>query len=230
MLKYLCLLCSALIVTSFTMVSAQEPEQKNVDVDINIYNGDSIGQGDSGVIDTSVESADPGDDEVGGGGESNTIGGIEPADVNEMQLRRKAINFETVGFGPASLQNLGVDELSYNFYAGRLWEVNQNAAIKAIGEVTTDFDKAVFASIGLGANLYPFNADISPYIGGDLGLGIGRGFGDNAFGFDLGVALGALLFRTSNVQMSLEGKVHTLLNEIDGDFPYYLTGRIGILF
>ena len=113
-----------------------------------------------------------------------------------------------------------------------MWEVNKFAAIKALGEVASDFDKATMGSFKMGANLYAAPTDFSPYIGGGLGLGYGALPDDQQFGFNLGAQVGALLFRTSNAQMNLEGSAEMMLSQLDngGGVPSVYSARLGVLF
>ncbi len=172
------------------------------------------------------------DDQTQAGREQDNIGNIEPGEVNDLQRRRQALRLGAAGFGPATFG--GVDaEAAYNFYGGYLWEVNPHAAIKGIIDATTDFDQAVLASANLGGNLYIFNADVSPYIGGELGLAYlasGDPDLDDNFGFSTGASIGAQLFRTANTQMNLELGTRFHLQELDDDVPLMYTARVGVLF
>jgi len=166
---------------------------------------------------------------AGTGGDS--IGGQTPSHRTDLQRRRVAYNFTTVGFGPATMKNMGTNELAYSFFAGRLWEVNPYAAVKANFEVTSDLSHAVLGMLDLGANFYILNADMAPYIGGDLGFGLGRDTdGKTPYGFDLGGAVGIVLFRTSSVQMSVEGKAQVLFDTHNKSYPDIYTVRLGVMF
>jgi len=169
---------------------------------------------------------------AGTGGDS--IGGQTPSHRTDLQRRRIAYNFATVGFGPASMKKMGIDnELCYNFFAGRLWEVNPYAAVKANFEITSDFSHAVLGMLDLGSNFYILNADVTPYIGGDLGFGLGRDatHGKTPYGFDLGGAIGIVLFRTSTVQMSVEGKAQVLFDTHNNkSYPDIYSVRLGVMF
>lgn len=169
---------------------------------------------------------------AGTGGDS--IGGQTPSERTDLQRRRIAYNFATFGFGPASMKKMGIDnELSYSFFAGRLWEVNPYAAVKANFDITSDFSHAVLGMLDLGANFYILNADVAPYIGGDLGFGLGRDVtaDKTPYGFVLGGALGIVLFRTSTVQMSVEGKAQVLFDtHSNKNYPDIYTIRLGVMF
>ena len=160
------------------------------------------------------------------------VGAIPAEQTKVLQNRREAKRFTTVGFGPAGFGNIDERTPAYDIYAGRMWEVNKFAAIKALGEVTSDFDKATMGSVKMGANLYAAPTDFSPYIGGGLGLGYGALPDDQQFGFNLGAQVGALLFRTSNAQMNLEGSAEMMLSQLDngGGVPSVYSARLGVLF
>jgi hypothetical protein len=161
---------------------------------------------------------------------SHEVGRIAPEDTKVLQNRREAKRFSTAGFGPAGFGNIDERTPAYDVYVGRLWEVNKFAAIKALGEVASDFDRATLGNISMGANLYASPTDFSPYIGGGLGLGYGTVPGDRNFGFNVGAQIGALLFRTSNAQMNLEGSAEMMVSQLgDGD-PSIYSARLGVLF
>lgn len=166
---------------------------------------------------------------AGTGGDS--IGGQTPSQRTDLQRRRVSYNFATFGFGPATMKNMGTNELAYSFFAGRLWEVNPYAAVKANFEVTSDFSHAVAGMLDLGSNFYILNTDVAPYIGGDLGFGLGRNAdGKTPYGFVLGGAIGIVLFRTSTVQMSVEGKAQVLFDTHNKSYPDIYTVRLGVMF
>lgn len=163
---------------------------------------------------------------------ASEVGAIPQSQTKVLQNRKEAKRFSTAGFGPAGFGNIDERTPAYDLYVGRMWEVNKHAAIKALGEVASDFDKATLANVTMGANLYAAPTDFSPYIGGGLGLGYGAVSGDRDFGFNVGAQIGALLFRTSNAQMNLEGSAQMLLSELeDGEGqPSVYAARLGVLF
>lgn len=163
---------------------------------------------------------------------ARTVGAIPAEQTKILQNRRESKRFTTAGFGPAGFGNIDERTPAYDIYAGRMWEVNKHAAIKALGEVASDFDNATLANVTLGANLYAAPTDFSPYIGGGMGLGYGTVPGDQEFGFNVGAQIGALLFRTSNAQMNLEGSAQMMLSELeDGNGnPSVYAARLGVLF
>ena len=152
--------------------------------------------------------------------------------VNELQGRKKALNLRTLGFGPGIPGGMKTNKLTYNFYGGRIWEVAYQAAVRANGELITDFRKAAYLAGNLGMSYYPFKiTQFSPYVGGEMGLGyVHRGTGDNAFGFNMGALAGTILFRTSDVQLSVELKGQILLQDFNAGAPASFSMRLGILF
>jgi hypothetical protein len=158
------------------------------------------------------------------------VGAIPPEQTKVLQNRREAKRFSTAGFGPAGFGNIDEHTPAYDLYVGRMWEVNKFAAIKALGEVASDFDKATLGNVTLGANLYAAPTDFAPYIGGGMGIGYGTIPGDRNFGFDVGAQIGALLFRTSNAQMNLEGSAQMMVSELGNGDPSIYAARLGVLF
>lgn len=161
---------------------------------------------------------------------ASEVGAIPRSQTKVLQNRREAKRFTTAGLGPAGFGGIDEKTPAYDLYAGRMWEVNKHAAIKALGEVASDFDRATMANVTLGANVYAAPTDFSPYIGGGMGLGYGTVPGDQEFGFNVGAQIGALLFRTSNAQMNLEGSAQMLLSELDNGNPSVYAARLGVLF
>jgi hypothetical protein len=160
----------------------------------------------------------------------DTVGGIAPSEIKTLQRRRQAKNFSAAGFGPAGFGNVDEDGPSYDIYLGRFWEVNSRAAIKALGEMASDFNENHFGSFNLGANFYAMPTDFSPYVGAGAGLAYGSQTGDNGFGFDVGASIGALLFRTATAQMNLEGNAKMLMTELNDEAPTVYSARLGVLF
>jgi hypothetical protein len=158
------------------------------------------------------------------------VGAIPKEQTKVLQNRKEAKRFTGAGFGPAGFGNIDERMPAYDVYVGRFWEVNRFAAIKALGEVASDFDNATMSSLQLGANMYASPTAFSPYIGGDLGLGYGMVPGDRNFGFNVGGSIGALLFRTSNAQMNLEGAAQMMLSQLDNKNTSIYTARLGVLF
>ncbi len=147
-----------------------------------------------------------------------------------QETKRSAAEFTFAGFGPGVMDNISSEDLAYSFQFGRIWEVNPYAGIRAMAEATTDFSNSVVAGLNLGLNFIPFEAEISPFLSGDFGFGFARENTQNLFGFNAGVSAGLQLFRYSTVQMLIEGRVHTLLDEWNGDYPTVYSARLGLLY
>jgi hypothetical protein len=165
---------------------------------------------------------------------SDTVGAIRPSETKTLQRRHESKRFTAAGLGPAGFGNVDEDNPSYDFYVGRFWEVNPHAAIKALGEVTSDLDDNHMVDFNLGSNLYALPTEVSPYVGGQMGLSYGRGMGepkDNDFGFNVGASIGALLLRTADAQMNLEGNAQVVLTDMEtDDMPTVYSARLGVLF
>jgi hypothetical protein len=190
-------------------------------------NGDQWGNGEEWGDETQPRTRDNGEAVDPYADDQNGADEMTLTRVREPRMR-----FGTAGGGAAGLSNLGTeDELAYNFYAGGVWEVNPFAQLKALGEATGTFEEKVLLSASLGANFFPVNAAISPYLGGDVGVGYGIGETDDGVGLELGASAGLLLFRLADTQVNLEAKTQWTLTEIDSDqFPFRYIGRLGILF
>ncbi len=138
------------------------------------------------------------------------------------------------GFGSGALDNLGADDVSYQAYLGRIWNAGALFGVKALAEVTSDFDNAILASALVGSNFYPVKeSNFAPYIGAAGGIGYAHGAGTtDILGFDLSSTIGFLLFRTAPIQVQIEGNANFLFREItpDGGMPMTFTGRVGVQF
>jgi hypothetical protein len=167
----------------------------------------------------------------------DTVGGIQSGEERTLERRRKAKNFTGAGLGPVAFGHLEENKPSYNFYLAHFWEVNSRAAIKAVGEVASDLDHAHYFDFSGGVNFYAMPTDFSPYLGGNFGLGFDQSRGNDAFGFNVGASLGALMFRTSTAQVNLEAMAQMLLDKSDevgpdedDEFPTIIGARVGVLF
>ncbi len=183
-----------------------------------------------GSLSLATAASDYSEDEKKKSDEDQTVGNIDTAQTDDLSNRIKSKKFGIFGIGPAMITVDPEDDISYHFYAGSIWDVNPWASVKAIAQVTSDFDNTLMSSGGLGANVYASNGNVSPYLGADMGFGYAYGEGESATGFSLGGSAGLLLFRTSDTQFNIEFNTVTILDKINDSFPLYYTGRIGILF
>ncbi|MFP4165178.1 MAG: hypothetical protein ACLFQB_15635 [Chitinispirillaceae bacterium] len=180
------------------------------------------------VLPVQQDTVDDGDDENGQFPPPDTT---PPGPAPGMQeTKRRAAEFTFGGFGPAVMENITSEDLAYSFQFGKIWEVNPYAGIRAMAEVSSDFSNSAVAGVNLGLNFVPFESEISPFLSGDFGFGYARDDTENLFGFNAGVSAGLQLFRYSTVQMLIEGRAHTLLDEWNGDYPTVYSARIGLLY
>ena len=157
---------------------------------------------------------------------ADTSNGGKPAGLS----KKKATRFTAFGFGPANLDNIESAGLAYSFYGGNYWDVARYAGLKLFAEATTDFDNSLLTGISIGANIYPVDSDISPFIGGDMGFGYTRASGDNFFGLSFGGSAGFQFFRTSDVQLNAELKASVILDRSGKGYPANYMARLGIFF
>ncbi|MBD3316575.1 MAG: hypothetical protein GF344_12370 [Chitinivibrionales bacterium] len=160
--------------------------------------------------------------------DQDLVGDIEPDETEEIARRKEALHLVTFGFGPGSFVGLDTDPISYNFYGGYKWEPTAHGAVNVIGDVTTDWGSAVMAMMNIGGDFYPLKTSVSPFIGGDAGLGFVRAEDENAAGFTLSGSVGVVFFRTSNVHLDIVIRNTLHVKEIGGENPYVLVGRVGL--
>lgn len=134
--------------------------------------------------------------------------------------------------GVGALNNLETDQPAYEFHAGKLWSMGPKLALSTHADATTDFDQSVLASGNVGVNWYPMDTEIKPYVGAAAGLGYANAAEDEELGLQIGGLVGAKLYEGQNLGVNIEANSNVLLNEIvDGEnFPYTISGRIGVTF
>jgi hypothetical protein len=111
--------------------------------------------------------------------------------------------------------------------------LNSYFAPKALFEATTDFSESVITSALIGANVYPINKAISPYIGAGAGVGYAKSADDrDVFGFDVGSSFGLMLFNTAPFKVSVETNANFIFRDIGDDdgMPMSFSARLGVLF
>lgn len=163
-----------------------------------------------------------------GNSNDDGVGNIESGDTTKMLKRKEALHLAAFGFGPAWFSNLDNGPQNYNLYGGYLFEPHPQAAIKALLNITSDFSTDFVALADLGANFYALTSDITPYVGGSLGLGFIHAEGENNAGFTGSGSAGLMLFRTSNVHLNLEFMASVFFNKIHDERPVQMMARIGI--
>jgi hypothetical protein len=138
-----------------------------------------------------------------------------------------------IGAGPSVLDNLQAEDWSVQFYGGKQWAMANYIAPKALLEATTDFSESVLASALLGANFYPVQKAISPYVGIGTGVGYAKAADDrDVFGLDVAGTFGLLVFRGAGLQFNLETNANFIFRDIGSDdgMPMSFSGRLGVLF
>lgn len=137
-------------------------------------------------------------------------------------------DFKFFAFGPGAIINQDAHGVAYHLAGGYFHEATSSAGIRVLGggDFTSD---AVNASAALGALAFLGKGEFAPYVGADLGWGVAYGEGWSN-GFVLGGSVGVQMFRSSKVQMNLEGRSTVMFAENDGGFPVVLAGALGISF
>lgn len=137
-------------------------------------------------------------------------------------------DFKFFAFGPGTIINQDAHGVAYHLAGGYFHEAMSSAGIRVMGsgDFTSD---ALNAEAALGAMGFLGQGEFAPYAGADLGWGVAYGDGWSN-GFVLGGSLGVQMFRSSKVQMNLEGRSTVMFAENDGGFPVTLAGALGISF
>ncbi len=158
------------------------------------------------------------------------VGEIYGDDQRRVTSRVESLSFWSFDFGPGSGSNVGNNAMFYNVSAGRHWEVNTNAEIRATGAINVaSKDSGSLTTLALGGSWLTSTADISPIVGAEFGYGIATASGrDTMSGFAIGAHAGARFFRTAKTQLSLEGNIKTVL--ISDTKPVFYGLQLGILF
>ncbi len=143
-----------------------------------------------------------------------------------------SLRLGAAGAGPATFNNVESDRQAYNIYGGYVYELTPYAALKGLIDATSDFDNAVLASANLGGNLYLLNRDVSPYVGGEVGLSVlyENEQDNDEWGLGAGLSLGAQIFRFGTTQINLELSTKFNLNDFDENDAFVYTSRVGVLF
>lgn len=137
-------------------------------------------------------------------------------------------DFKFFSFGPGVLFNQDSDGLAYHLAGGYFHQAMSKAGIRAMG--TVDFnDNSLNAGGALGALAFFPTGEFAPYGGADLGWGVAYGDGWSN-GFILGSSVGLQMFRSSSVQLTIEGRSTVLLATNDGGYPVSLSGSLGMSF
>jgi len=138
-----------------------------------------------------------------------------------------------IGAGPGVLDNIQATDWSVQFYGGKQWAMNNYISPKAVLEATTDFSESVLTSALIGANFYPVQKAISPYVGLGTGVGYAKAADDrDVFGLDMAGTFGLLMFRSAGFQVNLETNANFIFRDIGSDdgMPMSFSARVGVLF
>lgn len=137
-------------------------------------------------------------------------------------------SFKFFSFGPGVLFNQDSEGTAYHLASGYFHQAMPKSGIRAMG--TVDFnDNSLNAGGALGALAFFPMGEFAPYGGADLGWGVAYGNGWSN-GFIVGSSLGLQMFRSSSVQLTLEGRTTMMLATNDGGYPVSLSGALGMSF
>jgi hypothetical protein len=139
--------------------------------------------------------------------------------------------FITAGIGTAGFINLENRSTPYSMHYGYVMTINPYVNGRLIGELTTDFNSAIFANVECGAEItVGGNKYATPFFGSGLGLAAARGSGKYGGGITMSTNGGVYLFRTELYQVNLQGRLLGLLSPIDGKYPFTYSIKIGVMF
>jgi hypothetical protein len=137
------------------------------------------------------------------------------------------------GFGTSHFDNIGIGQLSYDFFLGRFWQLRDGFSMGVSGEVLTEFEKAILMDITLSALYYPFYTFIMPFGSISLGPGYLRAHGENSYGLFGGLELGIISSNAFPFILMVSGRLDLLI-ELVGNrglpLPLVYSLRIGTAF
>lgn len=142
--------------------------------------------------------------------------------------RAEEKDFRFFSFGPGALINQDAQGVATHLAGGYFHEASSSAGIRVLGsgDFTSD---ALNVSAALGALAFLGGGEFAPFAGADLGWGVAYGDGW-CNGFVLGGSVGVQMFRSSKVQMNLEGRSSVMFADNDEGFPVVLAGALGVSF
>lgn len=139
-------------------------------------------------------------------------------------------DFTSFSFGPGALLNQDAHDVAYHLAGGYFHQAAGNAGIRVVGHGDFTGDR-VNLGAGLGAVAFLPAGELAPFAGADLGFGSAYCGPDGwTSGFALGGSLGVWLFRSSQVQMNIEGRTTVIFADGGDGFPVTLNGSVGLLF
>ncbi len=157
------------------------------------------------------------------------VGEISYEEQEKVRARVQTLDLTSLSFGPSWSSDMNNSDVFYSVHAGRTWEVNTHAEVRAnLDAAFASTNEGLWLSGTIGAGWLLTTDDFSPVLGAEFGYGYAHvdGFPDPS-GFVLGGFAGVRFFRTSTTQMSLEGFFQTIMRY---ENPVMAGLRFGILF
>ncbi len=137
------------------------------------------------------------------------------------------------GFGTAHFDNIGIGQLSYDFFLGRFWQLKEVFSTGISAEILTEFKDAILLDATASALYYPFYTFIMPFGSFSLGPGYLHALGEKSFGLLGGAELGAIFPSIFPFVLMVSGRLDLLveLGENHGlPLPLVYSLRIGAAF
>ena len=163
------------------------------------------------------------------------IGDVTQGEASGPLQKKETSKYWLVGFGPSALFGSNSQGVSYGFSLGYEWDIETQAGVKIFYSGAFDPDGGVFSSLGLGGAYFFSDGDTAPLIWGDFGFGSARKNGtsnvSNISGFQLGIGPALRLFRTSKINVEIQGRYAVILRKFDkGGTPSTMGLQVLILF
>jgi hypothetical protein len=137
-----------------------------------------------------------------------------PSRTDRKEEINRSLNLIGASFGPAKFLKNG-KEIGYHIQTRSDFDIiDQGSALIALNGFF-DENKNLLLDFSIGARYFFLSNNLSPFVGGDLGLGlIFKEDFDPKFGFTLGAQTGIQFFRNSDVhiEIALNYKGHTKYN------------------
>jgi opacity protein-like surface antigen len=153
------------------------------------------------------------------------VSDLTQSEANAGTLRREALRQWEIGFGPAFPSGLNSRGSGTNWRFGYVWGIDPQVDLRFGWEFLSvkDYGDVNYTDAHIGLNYYLSDANISPYITGDVGYGAATahresnnaffGSSDDASGFVLGFGGGFKFFRISNVNLGLQLRYSRILEK-----------------
>jgi hypothetical protein len=139
----------------------------------------------------------------------------------------------TIGFGPARANRMGLGNVLYGFDAGRLWDLNQQLALKVQGEANfaTRGENGQFLNISMGPLFFLNPERTLPYIQADVGYGQATtNYSQSIDGVSLGTSVGYQFFRQMGRSADIQIRYATVTNPTTEGVPSILAARFALNF